>query len=78
MMLAGRSAQLRPHCFSVYSLTSLVKMSRPTSDSACSSRLAGSPSTAAWALCSSMMARACAGVVMPHIFEKVFMLKGRL
>ena len=78
MMLAGSSVQLRPHCFSVYSLMSLVKMSRPTKLIACSSRFLGSPSRAAWAFWASMISLACAGVVMFHILENVFMLKGRL
>ena len=53
-------------------------MSRPTRDSACSSRLDGSPMFSA-ATCSAILALASAGVTTPgHILAKVFMLKGML
>ena len=51
------------------------------SDNACSSRFFGSPSpmrSAASAFWRSMISTASAGVRMPHIFENVFMLNGRL
>ena len=53
-------------------------MSRPTRESACSSRLAGSPMPSA-ATCSAILARASVGVTTPgHILANVFMLKGML
>ena len=84
MMNAGSSVHFRPHCFSVYPLTSRSYMSRPTSARACSSTLRGSlmPARRMASRASlrwlSIMAAASAGVFTPHMRLNVFMLNGRL
>ena len=68
--------QSLPHCFSVYPFTSFSYRSVPTRLIACSSRFLGSPTIPA--LCLAIISLASSGVEIPHIFEKVFILKGIL
>ena len=60
-----------------FNMNTFSKMSRPTSERACSSRFCGSPMFSA-AICSAILALASAGVTTPHILLNVFMLNGML